>query len=475
MDFGHVYRMSYLPTPDGRYGPPTKREAGLLTEADVYRRYEIDPNALYSLDDVKKKTGIDWYPLTNWAAAHKAWRGSRLATAKIPGDALVLYIRIQRWKEVKECNTLLGLRPPAPIPVPQCYETSVQRARRERGSAYKSGRKSRAQWEKEAAAVVGTKTQILARMTRPLWELARKHGIIPEKLYKSFELAKKLGISTVKFWRDRTGRARMIRRHKFGKYYRVLGLDYLDFLARQNNPLEIARLTPKETAKAVRLERSSWPPLTREEYKIARECRIRPGTRYDYTIASERTGFPIAAIDKWAKRLRRVEQYGSAGRSAYVLGRDLIFFLYERRWRANPESVGRYPDTPPRYQTEGYQTFLHRLENRKHEERRIIEDRAKAAAKAEEDRRREERRKELERLNALRTERSFSSEPLTKERYTIKEVAALANRERKTVERWIKMGWVKTIKIGRHVFIEREEVARIQATNGKPWVTPRGN
>jgi hypothetical protein len=36
------------------------------------------------------------------------------------------------------------------------------------------------------------------------------------------------------------------------------------------------------------------------------------------------------------------------------------------------------------------------------------------------------------------------------------------------------MGWVKKIKIGLKVFIERKEVLRIQATNGKPWLSARG-
>jgi uncharacterized DUF497 family protein len=161
---------------------------------------------------------------------------------------------------------------------------------------------------------------------------------------------------------------------------------------------------------------------------------------------------------------------------SFVAGRDLIFFVYERRWRAEAklrskagEAVHRYPlDTPERYQTDGYKTQLYSIESRRNEERRVIESREKAAAKAEKDRR---RIRETERLEALRRERSFSPEPLTKERYTLKEVAVLAHRKKKTIERWVKMGDVKKIKIGIRVFIEREEVLRIQATNGRPWLS----
>jgi hypothetical protein len=348
-----------------------------------------------------------------------------------------------------------------------------------------AGRKSRSEREKEVASEEARKREVLGKMTEALRAIALKHEILPEKLYTCRELADKLGISTVKFWRDGTNRRSTLRRQKFGKYFRVLGYDYLRFLARTEDPIERDRIARQEALKSARQERLSWPLISPPEYKIARECRIRPSVAYELYLASELTGFSVAAIGKWAARLGLLDRYGQ--RMAFVFGRDLLFFVYERRWsddvkkrRKNGESIARYlPETPRRYQSDGYKNSLRQMENRQYRERfrqrQAIADQAAAIAKAEEERRREERKKELERQEALRTERSFSPEPLTKERYTIKEVAVLARRERKTVERWIKMGWVKTIKIGRNVFIEREEVVRIQETNGKPWLSPREN
>jgi excisionase family DNA binding protein len=58
----------------------------------------------------------------------------------------------------------------------------------------------------------------------------------------------------------------------------------------------------------------------------------------------------------------------------------------------------------------------------------------------------------------------------SKDLYTIDEIAIATGHARKTIERWLKKGWVRSIKVGRSVFIENSELENILITNGQPWL-----
>jgi hypothetical protein len=319
--------------------------------------------------------------------------------------------------------------------------------------------------EREASLAEKINHAIWKKMTPKQAQVSFSLGILPHKWYASRELSLRLGISDVQFWINH----KTLPRSMIGKLQHVLGYDYIFFCWKLDDPEERARAQEKAAIASERQARKQLPSLTPVEYKIAREYRIRPSTFYELRAASEITGIPTQALRAWAQSLDLIHQLGG---TSYTRGRHVIFHIHERRWRLEAkerrkqgEPVPRYPPTPECYQSPGYKNYLYRIEHRERKARQDKEDRI------ERRRRRQEKAERWRTEETWRNERHFAIHVEFKEKYKFTEVADLARRKRKTIERWVDKGWVKKIKIGRSVFIERAEVRRLIATNGRPWLT----